>query len=562
MPVTAAGLQQMFDNESLSLDWETMSEELRYAVLNLSRTLISKCADVEEPDAEKLAVDGFLESNALCGQWRLDCVSDEDVSLVRNFRRFAAHEDRGLSFIHYTTMFQYGGIGSGRSHGTDARDFYTKFFDSPICTTQSYLIPMYHRFISHFPEWARAEVQRASIHGEIRVVAGGPLSTVAKKRTIRRTVKKETTLEMFFQLGLGRLLTERLRMLGIRLSRQPHYNKMLAREGSVSGRYATIDLKSASDRIAKRMVREFFPVLACKAGSISAQTADIRGQQTPLNMISTMGNGFTFPLQTLIFVMVVHAAAAHVYGSRQKLRNGSWGVFGDDIVVPVELYTSVCRLCTLLGFEVNVDKSFANGSFRESCGGDYLNGVNVRGLYIKSLKRPQDRYNAANRLISWCVRFGIRLPKCIGYLLDGMPNRYVPMWQAVDAGLRTPFAVTDLTGRYSYWFVSPVQRSLEMEGDTGNYVAFLAGYLRTKDIPFKDGMSSRAFLTCVQQGYVGVPVENDDLDCQYTLRRRHCPSYLWDGWPADWGGPVKPIEVERYESLVLEVATRKRRHTS
>jgi hypothetical protein len=52
-------------------------------------------------------------------------------------------------------------------------------------------------------------------------------------------------------------------------------------------------------------------------------------------------------------------------------------VYGDDIIVPSEWYHLAVEGLTLSGFAVNDAKSFYRGPFRESCGGDYLNGKDV-----------------------------------------------------------------------------------------------------------------------------------------------------------------------------------------
>jgi hypothetical protein len=56
--------------------------------------------------------------------------------------------------------------------------------------------------------------------------------------------------------------------------------------------------------------------------------------------------------------------------------------YGDDLVVWTVAYELTCEILTSLGFIVNEDKSYHNGSFRESCGGDYLAGEDVSSVYF------------------------------------------------------------------------------------------------------------------------------------------------------------------------------------
>jgi hypothetical protein len=255
---------------------------------------------------------------------------------------------------------------------------------------------------------------------------------------------------MFFQLGMGCLVEKRLKsFFGIDLERQPDINRKLARLGSVTGDFVTIDLSSASDSISHKMLKSFLPQSFTQwVDLIRSPRSIYKGVPVELFMTSTMGNGFTFPLQTAIFSCVV-AACSEVDGlvrvdSPQDLDNRwterlpNWSVFGDDIICHKRLFMKVIRLLTLIGFEVNSDKTFSEGLFRESCGFDYFNGVNVRGIYCKTLGSPQDRYTLINLLNVWSNRTGIPVPKTIRRLLQSVPRIVVPPWENADCGIWVP----------------------------------------------------------------------------------------------------------------------------
>jgi hypothetical protein len=120
---------------------------------------------------------------------------------------------------------------------------------------------------------------------------------------------------------------------------------------------------------------------------------------------------------------------------------GNFGVFGDDIVVLKEAYRETVRLLNLLGFQVNEQKSFSEGPFRESCGGDYFNGHQVRGVYLKSLATPASRYVAINRLNAWTAMSGIPLRKTIRRLVKKVRWLPVPLYENDDAGIKVPLDV-------------------------------------------------------------------------------------------------------------------------
>jgi hypothetical protein len=142
---------------------------------------------------------------------------------------------------------------------------------------------------------------------------------------------------------------------------------------------ATLDLKSASDLIAYEVVRELLPsgwffMLA----SARSPTFTIENRTFPLGKFSSMGNGFTFELESLIFYSVSLAVKEHL-GSVFTV-----SAYGDDLVIPTECTLLTTTLLEKLGFEVNTSKSYSQGPFRESCGKDYFNGVNVRPYFQKT----------------------------------------------------------------------------------------------------------------------------------------------------------------------------------
>jgi len=119
---------------------------------------------------------------------------------------------------------------------------------------------------------------------------------------------------------------------------------------------------------------------------------EILGETVELNMISTMGNAGTFPLETLVFW------ALGVGAVMQRTRSNSFSllslpdereqvsVFGDDCILPTIDAATFMEAAEKVGFLVNKEKSFygPEPGFRESCGGDYLRGSNVRPYHCKA----------------------------------------------------------------------------------------------------------------------------------------------------------------------------------
>ena len=64
---------------------------------------------------------------------------------------------------------------------------------------------------------------------------------------------------------------------------------------------------------------------------------------------------------------------------------GKVRVYGDDIIVPVDMMEPVAAGLEAFGLRVNSSKSFGTGRFRESCGGDYYEGVWITPVRVRSL---------------------------------------------------------------------------------------------------------------------------------------------------------------------------------
>jgi len=159
---------------------------------------------------------------------------------------------------------------------------------------------------------------------------------------------------------------------------------------------ATIDLSSASDTISKELVWLLLPESWAQALDI-ARTGDVTlpdGNSIELAKFSSMGNGFTFELESLIFYALARAVCEL---DGEDTRNLS--VFGDDIIVPTGATETLTRVFQLLGFTVNTGKTFSQGPFRESCGADYLFGYSIRPFYQRDLVSDRTLFSMHNFFI-------------------------------------------------------------------------------------------------------------------------------------------------------------------
>jgi len=265
--------------------------------------------------------------------------------------------------------------------------------------------------------WARA----CAVDGRLpEVVSGNRFTTVPKDCTKNRGIAIEPSINVFYQLSIGKLIRSRLRRLGIDLNEGQDTHRRLAREASSEGHLATLDLSNASDTICKNLVQFLLPP------TWFAVLNDLRSSKTLfkekflfLEKFSSMGNGFTFELETLIFQCLVTACC------ELRVEAPFVSTYGDDLIFPTECSQDVIAFLKLAGFSVNTRKSFTDGRFRESCGGDFFDGVPVRGHYLKAFPRsPSDFIALANglRRSSTELRFSIvyrAWRKC----LDSLPSQ-------------------------------------------------------------------------------------------------------------------------------------------
>lgn len=227
-------------------------------------------------------------------------------------------------------------------------------------------------------------------------VRGNRFTTVPKDCEKDRGIAVEPSINLFYQLGWGRVIRARLGRARLDLVNGQTIHRQVARVASIQGTSATIDLSNASDTICKTLVRlllpwRWFEVL----DALRSPCTLVNNRWVVLEKFSSMGNGFTFELETLLFAAISKAALA-MQGQPCTFGRDVY-VYGDDIIVPTLGAKGVISALQFLGFTVNKEKSFVDGPFRESCGGDYFKGVDVRPFFLKELpNEPQDWIAAAN----------------------------------------------------------------------------------------------------------------------------------------------------------------------
>lgn len=243
------------------------------------------------------------------------------------------------------------------------------------------------------------------------IVCGSRWTSVPKTSLTDRGINVEPLLNSYIQKGIGETIRQRLKRVGIDLTDQTA-NQRLARVGSLRGLLATIDLSMASDTIAYNLVLDLLPwdwfVALDSVRSPICALPD--GSSVFLEKFSSMGNGATFELESLIFFALLHVVCCE-----EEERTIS--VYGDDLVCPSDCYDRVLAALDLLGFIPNDEKSFGTGPFRESCGKDYWAGTDVRPVFVKDEMNMKEIF----RLHNYFIRTG-RLSSIPDLLLGFIPK--------------------------------------------------------------------------------------------------------------------------------------------
>ena len=252
---------------------------------------------------------------------------------------------------------------------------------------------------------------------------GNKVITVPKDATTNRVIAVEPGINLWFQKAVGNMIGRRLRRCGIDLRYQSK-NQRLAYKGSLSNLIASVDLSSASDSIASAVVEELIPRRWFSVmDSCRSHYGSQSGQAVKWNKFSSMGNGFTFQLESLIFYAVAFCCTEYLNQDVSLV-----SAYGDDVLLPSVCFDLFQEMLDFYGFRVNGKKSHVDSPFRESCGAHYFLGVDVKPIYLKdrveSVLSIYRLANAVRRLANRRTSFGCdaRLRSTFELLVQKVPS--------------------------------------------------------------------------------------------------------------------------------------------
>jgi hypothetical protein len=292
----------------------------------------------------------------------------------------------------------------------DLTDVYP--FDAFFCASQGHVCDSYESFDS---------ITEKSLPARVVLVpkdSRGP-----------RLISCEPVDYQWIQQGLGRAIVEHVEKHEMTCHNvfftDQVPNQIGALYGSRNGKYATLDLKEASDRVTLELVRTLFPehLYKCLVAARSCSTILPDGRELPLTKFAPMGSCLCFPVLALV-VWVLLDSSMKDADARESIH-----VYGDDVIVPTAQAEDAISTLSMFGLKVNTDKSCTKGSFRESCGMDAFNGTNVTPVRLRTVWSSSRSPHVYSSWIAYANSFFDR--QCYGtynYIVDALVAvyRYIP----------------------------------------------------------------------------------------------------------------------------------------
>lgn len=398
--------QEWTEYLTLPMHHSLYEDPRRFAEDYLVTEILRKCEDLPLGiDRPAVALNSFKESETHCRNTNSRLRSRPPVWFYqyrKNIAELLGPLDRdALDFIETRIGHGRGATVGVRGTGSSPSDKY----DEELTLTSELI--SFSRSLMGEQWWEHQSKPRT-------VVNGNKFTSVPKSWKTDRGICIEPTLNIYVQRGIGAYIRKRLKKFGLNLNTQERNRKMA--EQAYSRNYATIDLSAASDSLSTELILQFFhPDWVDLLGlPRSGSTLLPDGSWVELEKWSSMGNGYTFELETLVFY-----ALCRTILPKGEIENCV--VYGDDIIVPARYAPALIEALDYLGFKVNTSKSFLAGNFFESCGHDYFRGVNVRPFYLKRDNGSiPPSVQVANSLRLWCRRI------CLGI---GCDLRFKHVWE-------------------------------------------------------------------------------------------------------------------------------------
>lgn len=464
------GIQPVGDfGRETPLDFSSL-EAARGSVL--LREIYSKFDDGKPSlDKEKTTWDRFQEAEVQCQR------TNESFYRIARGDPFWVNVRRriwnALGTFDWDECAKFFSFGPGATTRLTRRESFAAYKYSGIPESTSGNAALARCAISHIPLWkqgVQVTAEGLGISDIVSLVPGNSIIAVPKNYKTDRTIAKEPCMNIYIQKGIGRVIRNRLYRVGVTLDDQVR-NQRAALKGSLTGELATVDLSMASDTLSFEVVSWLLPndwwyaLEQCRSpvGVLPS------GKIVKYQKFSSMGNGYTFELESLIFWAICQQVCCQsIYET-----DSSVCVYGDDLIIPSIHYVSLVERLAQAGFTPNMKKSFSEGPYRESCGKHYYSGADVTPFYVRRPVLELDRlFLCHNNLLRWGERTGIDVSGALAQVRALAPARWrtprLPDGYG-DGAFIGPIDQLQMDPHphgWEFWQVNALFRSsIELEGD-------------------------------------------------------------------------------------------------
>jgi hypothetical protein len=398
-------LDLIFDRSSGSL-LQCPSEDAVFSIRQITM-LFGKLEGICTPAREKAAIQSYMQ----CEREVKEADAQRSSEDVNHFRSASARLfGRVLSAVE-NDLQQWKNVpkhGPGKTADRlSANQKYTQ------CVWTDRLETFFPAGEFLIPNWRFREDLDDVTYLEPRDEIPAKLVSVPKTLKTPRLIAIEPTAMQYTQQSLSEILVSKLEsrfdndlpnLVGFT---DQTLNRELARRGSSDGSLATLDLSEASDRVSNQLVRDmtyWTPVLSGSLQACRSRKVDVPGfGVVRLAKFASMGSAVCFPIEAMVFATICLVGIERqlkrrlhhdeIISRMKKVR-----IYGDDIIVPAEYALAVVSALQDFGLVVNTGKSFWTGKFRESCGGDFYNGVDVTPVRVRRILPTQQQQ--AQQLVS------------------------------------------------------------------------------------------------------------------------------------------------------------------
>lgn len=309
--------------------------------------------------------------------------AETDYKFVDQLRKDVGTFFKDLQTYHFHDAYKFSRprFGPGTFSG-NVRDFY-KYKEY----VKSYNLDKFKHSSGYFKPYPSAPVKTKTIRFDTNNVS--ELLFVPKDSRGPRTIVREPLHALRSQLSFFDFITNYLEnKTGYRINfKSQDVNKHLALSSSIDKEFSTLDLKDASDMVDFKIIEHIFRETPLVSYFLkNTRTSDCvtpSGHVLKLRKLAGMGSGLTFPLMSFLIYLSIVRCCSTRFRIPYHIAMKKVYVYGDDVIVPTRWFNCALSALKKVKLKVNTEKSFTNSLFRESCGGDYYNGVEVAPVRLK-----------------------------------------------------------------------------------------------------------------------------------------------------------------------------------